>query len=327
MMRVNLRKLLSFTGLVWGRWRMLGLNLYCFNYHRLGNPEDCQFDRGVFSCGQGEFREHLGLIKRRFEVIGLERIPWLLNHRPIGRRPYALITFDDGYFDNYALALPMLREFDMTATFFIPTAFIGSRRIPWWDEIAWTLRHASVRQLRLRGVNEVFSLEPDAVERTTIRILDRVATRSDIPMGEQVDEMREACRPREPMNSVNLFMDWPQVRALRAAGMDIGAHTHTHPVLSHLDDAAQKQELETSRGILEQELREMVHAVAYPGGQQFSYTRRTCRLAQSVGFQLGFNFLGRPNRLPIADPLDIGRMDASGGDGRHFQARVCFPAL
>ena len=178
--REAVRSVLAMTGLTELRWRTLGRGLYCFNYHRIGDAAASAFDRGVFSCSAGRFREHVALFKDRFEVIELARLLKVFDGRP-PRRPMVLITFDDGYADNHAFAFPVLKEFGVTAAFFIPTAFVGGSRLPWWDEIAWSLRNASTDRDPLEGVRRGF--RPGGRRRSSGRsarscIWSRPATRS-----------------------------------------------------------------------------------------------------------------------------------------------------
>ena len=65
------------------------------------------------------------------------------------REPVALLTFDDGYRDNFDVAVPILRERNVPATFFIPTAFLESPRLPWWDHVAYVIKQTQVRRLTL----------------------------------------------------------------------------------------------------------------------------------------------------------------------------------
>jgi peptidoglycan/xylan/chitin deacetylase (PgdA/CDA1 family) len=90
--------------------------------------------------------------------------------------------------------------------------------------------------------------------------------------------------------------------------MDIGSHTHTHRILSHLDPDAQEDELGTSKEILEGLLGEPVNAVAYPVGASGSYSPETCRIAESLGYDVGFNFMPGVNHLPTKRPLDLNRL-------------------
>lgn len=90
---------------------------------RKGNP---------ISCTVGEFEAFCRFFARYFDVIGFsELLARLERDAPIGGS--LVITFDDGYRDNYTAAMPVLLQYRLPATFFIATDFIGTDRIPWWD--------------------------------------------------------------------------------------------------------------------------------------------------------------------------------------------------
>jgi peptidoglycan/xylan/chitin deacetylase (PgdA/CDA1 family) len=327
--RVFLRNILQKAGAVELRWRTLGRHLYCFNYHRIGEPALSAFDRGVFSCSAERFREHISLLQERFDIIDLPRLSYALKSAQ-PRRPIALITFDDGYIDNYELAFPILKEFGVTAAFFIPTGFIGGSKLPWWDEIAWSLRHASTPWIRLAGCNDELGLEPTVIDRTIASVLELVKVRCEIPMDDQVAEVREACKPSGSISKAGagLFVNDGQMREMRRAGMDIGSHTHTHRILSHLDAKGQRNELRTSKEILEGTLGEAVKAVAYPVGKRSAYGPQTCRIAESVGYSMGFNFMPGRNRLPTKRPMDLNRLAVDdNAEFTQLKASASFPWL
>ncbi len=110
--------------------------------------------------------------------------------------------------------------------------------------------------------------------------------------------------------------------------MDIGSHTHTHRILSHLDAKAQEYELGTSKDILEGLLGEAVDTIAYPVGARGSYGPETCRIAASLGYSLGFNFIAGVNRLPNNSPLDLNRfaVEENAAPAR-LKATLAFPWL
>jgi peptidoglycan/xylan/chitin deacetylase (PgdA/CDA1 family) len=96
-------------------------------YHRIGLAD-------VLTKPPADFRRELAYLKRNFECIGFgELCARLRDGRPFRKRA-AVITFDDGYRDNYLLAVPALREFGLTATFFVSTGFIGTTRVFPHDE-------------------------------------------------------------------------------------------------------------------------------------------------------------------------------------------------
>ena len=98
-------------------WPILPNGIYCFNYHRIGNEENSQFDPNVFSCTAERFEQHIKFYHAEFTVISIENLIDLIeNNSPLDKK-YALITFDDGYIDNYSVAFPILKKHNITAAF------------------------------------------------------------------------------------------------------------------------------------------------------------------------------------------------------------------
>lgn len=317
---------LAMSGAAAVKWRLLRPALYVFTYHRVGDAQACPYDRATFSCDAAAFAAQVRLIQQRFDVIGLDRLQQCARAGPEGRRPLALITFDDGYIDNYTIAYPILRSLGLSAVFFLPTAFIGARLVPWWDQIAWSIRHARRTAFTLTDCTAELSTVEN-VEATIRNVLRWVKARPQAPMADKIAEVAEACGVTADAAAAEpLFLNWDEARAMHAAGMDIGSHTHTHSILSHLNAADQERELRQSRGILEDELDAPIDAVAYPVGRSTCYSAATLACARAAGYRLGFNYSHGVAALPVADPLDITRLHVDGNLGaRQLRNLVCFP--
>jgi peptidoglycan/xylan/chitin deacetylase (PgdA/CDA1 family) len=321
--------LLRQVGLADVCWRMLKRGLYCFNYHRIGDPSESQFDRGVYSCSAFNFREHICLLRDRFEIVDIATL-LKINNGPLPRKPLAMVTFDDGYADNFQVAFPILKELGVKAAFFIPTAFIGGSRVPWWDEIAWILRNATVTQIRLSDSDGDYVLNEAHIEKSIRGVLKLVKRRENIPMDKQVAEIYESSRPKGTISELGqkLFIAPEQLCEMRLAGMDIGSHSHTHQILSHLDADLQLEELRRSKEIIEGIIGEPVLSVAYPVGSSSAYSARTCEIARSLGYRIGFNYLDSPNWLPITNLFEVHRLSVSGDlSSNELKSKVCFPWL
>jgi peptidoglycan/xylan/chitin deacetylase (PgdA/CDA1 family) len=320
---------LSAAGITKVRWHSLPPALYVFNYHRVGNRNECGYNRALFSCTVEQLREQLAVLNDRFDFVTIDRLADFARNGYAGRRPLALVTFDDGYADNYLLAFPVLKQLEIPAVFFLPTQFVGARRMLWSDEIAWMLRNSRHSTISLPFALQPYSLAAERLEQT-IRGILRHVRRSPVPIAEQVDQIRQACGGVAPAADGDWppFMNWEQVREMRSAGMDIGSHTHSHTPLARLTADKQRTELVNSRAVLEGELREPIRAVAYPVGDHTAYTAETCRIAREVGYELGFNFRRHANRLPVHNALDIGRfaVDYDTSSAR-LKSRVCFPRV
>lgn len=195
----------------------------------------------------------------------------------------AAVTFDDGYRNNHACALPVLRELGLPATFFVATGHIGGGRM-FNDSVIETLRRCPEGRLDLRRFDlGHFDLDGIAARRAAIGFLiPRIKYR---PAGEReslVQGLAEAAGVELPRD---LMMDWDQVRDLHRHGMDIGGHTVTHPILARLDDGAALREIRLSREMIEAETGEAPRSFAYPNGQPGEdFLPRDAAFVREAGF-------------------------------------------
>ena len=183
------------------------------------------------------------------------------------REPAALVTFDDGYRDNFEAAAPILRERGIPATFFLPTAFLESPRLPWWDHVACIIKQTRVNRLELprRPAGKGNGSGTRRRSRSTwTRCRDpRRSTRSSPPSStrrstdgpwflEKLADRAEVALDADAMARA-LFTDWDQVRRLTGpeTGLSVGSHGHSHQKLAGLDADSQRRELVESKRILD----------------------------------------------------------------------------
>ena len=135
------RKIYETLGIYSHRWTKRPNGLYSFNYHRIGDPDNSSFDPNVFSCDVESFEQQIKFFKTEFDVVTAKEVIDLVNNNKACSGKFALITFDDGYLDNYTLAYPILKQYNCSATMFIATDFINQTIVPWWDEVAWLIKN------------------------------------------------------------------------------------------------------------------------------------------------------------------------------------------
>ncbi|MGH9584120.1 MAG: polysaccharide deacetylase family protein, partial [Bryobacteraceae bacterium] len=110
--------------------------LIVFNYHRIGDPRSTPYDADVFSATAEAFDGQIAFLKKHLPLIGLEEAVEIAGGKRTLGSTCGLITFDDGYLDNYDLAFPILQSHGVPGIFFLVTSYVGSAYVPWWDEIA-----------------------------------------------------------------------------------------------------------------------------------------------------------------------------------------------
>src|ERR1022692_209023 len=125
--------------------------LLVLNYHRIGNADGDLFAHpGLFSTSD-QLSDHISYLKRHVSLVTLDEALAFVDgtiHEKT-RRCRVLITFDDGYLDNYEVAFPILRSHGVQGCFFLATSMVGSCSVPWWDHIAFLMKTARQRRFSL----------------------------------------------------------------------------------------------------------------------------------------------------------------------------------
>jgi peptidoglycan/xylan/chitin deacetylase (PgdA/CDA1 family) len=203
--------------------------------------------------------------------------------------PRALsITFDDGYADNRTVALPILQRLGVKATFFVAAGFLDGGRM-FNDTVIGAVRGCPGPTLDVAsiglGVHDVASVPARrrAIE-TLIGALKHLDPRE---REERARAVADAAGARLPDD---LMLSSQQVRELRAAGMEIGGHTLTHPILLRVSDAEARAEIATGHERLEAILGERVSLFAYPNGKPGrDYGPAHVRMVRELGFKAAFS--------------------------------------
>lgn len=234
--------------------------LSIFIFHRVLSQQDPLFPGEPDSR---RFDEIMGWVAKWFQVLPLDTAVMQLRAGTLPARA-AAITFDDGYADNAANALPILRQHGLPATFFVATSFLDGGRM-WNDTLIEAIRACQVDALDLSGAGfGHFKLTSVADRRFAIEsLLGRVKHLAHDQRSEAVAQVQRAVPIALPDD---LMMTSRQVIQLRDAGMQIGAHTCTHPILAKLPDSESMAEITSSKMVLESLLNEPVSLFAYPNG-------------------------------------------------------------
>ena len=301
------------------RWTgLVGLN-----YHRIGDGRQSIFDRGLWSATPEAFDEQLAWIKKNYDVVSPADLP----AAKAGRR--VIITFDDGYRDNYTAAFPALQRHGLPATFFVATGFIDHPRLPWWDEIAWMVRSSKLTSLTLPGFvpDPVPFDEPDreAAVRKVLRTFKALPVQRTPALLEAVAAGTGSGRYAGEGVS-DLWMTWDMLRAMRDGGMTIGGHTVSHNVLSTMSADEQDAEITGCARRLQEELGAPMTTFSYPVGNPDSFDGHTRDALRRVGVKTAFTYYGGHNPAGSVDDYDLRRRAIEQDmTMRDFQAYVRAP--
>jgi peptidoglycan/xylan/chitin deacetylase (PgdA/CDA1 family) len=260
--------------------RLAGSRLSILIFHRVLPQPDPIFPGEMYAS---RFDGLCGFLARNFRVLGFSQA---LRLRREGRLPNraVVITFDDGYADNAEFAMPLLRRHGLTATFFVASGFLDGGRM-WNDTVVESIRRSSCDSLDLDclGLHSI-SLRSLVDRRQAIDlVLTRVKHETFECRASMVEQVWTACD--SPILPNDLMMSTHQLRALHAAGMEIGGHTVNHPILATLSDADARREIQQCRQTLQGLIGASVDTFAYPNGRPTAdYERRHVDMVAEAGF-------------------------------------------
>ncbi len=281
-----------------------GARLSVLIFHRVLPQVDPLFPDEVDTR---RFNQICEWVKQWFNVLPLDAAVAHLRGGTLPERA-ACITFDDGYADNFHVALPILKAHGLSSTFFIATGFLDGGRM-WNDTIIESVRACKLPQLDLQamglGVHKVAS----ATEKQAAisALIGQIKYRS---VEDRVSTTRAIAAQARVQPTDNLMMTSNEVKQMRQAGMQIGAHTVNHPILARLSGEEARREILESRETLECLLGERVGLFAYPNGKPGEdYTPDTVALVRELGF----------------DAAVSTRWGVSGADADLFQLRRFTP--
>jgi peptidoglycan/xylan/chitin deacetylase (PgdA/CDA1 family) len=298
------------------------------NYHRIGDGSKSHFDRGLWSATEEQFDQQLKFVKSHFDIIGPGDLPEVCKRR---KGKHLMITFDDGYLDNFQAAFPILKSNNMPAIFFIATGFIDRPSLPWWDEVAWMVRTSSKKQLDLAPwiPQPVVFDEPDR-EQTVRKLLRAYKAMPTEKTSAYLDAIASATGTgRCPAaQTANLWMNWDQLRQMHAGGMTIGGHTVNHPILGRMTAEGQWNEISGCSARIQQEIGAPMTTFSYPVGHIGAFNDVTRDCLERVGVQYAFSYYAGVALFDKWDKYDIRRLPIDNDHSfDHFRAIVMLPQM
>jgi peptidoglycan/xylan/chitin deacetylase (PgdA/CDA1 family) len=279
----------------------LSRSLSILTYHRVVAEPDALVPDHVCAA---DFDWQLAALARWFRVLPLREAVSRLRAGTLPARA-ASVTFDDGYADNANVALPLLLKHGLPATFFVATGFLDGGRM-WNDSVIETIRSTQ------GGALDADCLGLGALPVATLgerrQAMDILLTALKYLPPEERERKVEALAAQAGARlPVDLMMASEELRSLRASGMDVGAHTVTHPILARVDRARAQHEIRESKRLLEAITGSAVTLFAYPNGRPGrDYLPEHVRMVREAGYEAGFS-TAQGVAHAASDPLQLPR--------------------
>jgi peptidoglycan/xylan/chitin deacetylase (PgdA/CDA1 family) len=279
-------------------------------YHRVLARPDPLFPGDLDAV---QFDRQLRLLKRFFTVLPVAEAVRRLRGGSLPPRA-ACITFDDGYADNAEVALPLLQTHGLSACFFIATGYLDGGMM-WNDRVIAAVRAAQDGDMDLSDAGlGVHPLGDMTARRQAIETILRKL--KYLPFAQRQAQAGALLQrySQQPLKAI--MMSSGQVQALHRAGMEIGAHTVSHPILTAVAAEEARADIAQGRAELEKLTGAPVKLFAYPNGKPgVDYDASHVQMVRSLGFEAAVathwgaaQASTDPFQLPRFTPWDRGRL-------------------
>lgn len=285
--KVLAARLLDWSGIL-NRYERQQNSIKVLMLHRVSNANNAL----GLSITPELFEELVVFLKSRYEIISLEQaVERLANsQKSVG----CVLTFDDGYRDNYDCAFPVLKKFKVPATIFVTLDALDT------GVFGWDLFDQAIVQTNEESIDlKQFGLESyrmTGTDRTAV-IVDLHRALKRLPNDKKIQIVQYViARYGDSEKKQRTMLTWGEAREMADSGLiTIGAHTITHPILSRVDSTQAQYEIITGKSLIEDRLGLPVHYFAYPNGGIDDFNNEHVSMVQQAGYQAACSTISGTN--------------------------------
>jgi peptidoglycan/xylan/chitin deacetylase (PgdA/CDA1 family) len=266
-------------------------------YHRVVPHE---ISHRIFSLSeivvyQETFEKQMLFLSNHYHVISLDDFINAKKYKKDIPPKTAVITFDDGWEDTYLYAFPVLNKFNLPATIFLTTGFIGTDRIFWQEKIIFL----TDRLLTVPGILKDCFLSNNLVDfgplidnlvtgvnisETRLALITRLKQAEEAVIEGLIDSLTSACGYSEFLSRENSFLNWQQIDEMKGSLISFGSHGINHRLLDMCTEDVIKEEMRLSKDMIEDKSGMPVRNFAYPNG---NYNEKITGLLKKSDYSSG----------------------------------------
>lgn len=303
-------------------------------YHRVletADPHGFSFDTDLISASAEAFREQMAYLKRHFVPMRFEQVLACLDQGRRLPRGAVLVTFDDGYDDNYRVAFPILRDLGMSAMFFVSTGHIDSGRPYAYDWLVHMVCSTPAERLQAPelGLDWELGTTLQARRVQASELLDRLKALDDDGQSALIARLETLWNlPRAEGHPDCRPMTWDQLREMHRGGMEVGSHGVDHRMLAKLSQQRMIAEVRGSKATLDRELGAPAAVLSYPVGGPDAFDGDTVEAVRAAGFRMACSYVAGTRAVEAKTLYSLPRLPVERQmDRAWFEAMVAVPEM
>jgi peptidoglycan/xylan/chitin deacetylase (PgdA/CDA1 family) len=292
--------------------RFRGISAAILMYHSvMDDPSGVADSLGGIALSRAAFEGQMELLAREFRPVDLDQVRQFVSGEGELPERAVVITFDDGYTDNYEIAMPILNRLGIPAAFYMTVDCLERRILPWPSRLRFSFRTTKKKQW-VDDDGKIWSLmNANERERAYLFACDQVCKLAGPALEKIVSRSEKDLDAELPPDSGRLMMTWGQVKELARHGHIVGSHTLTHPNMAFLAIAQVRSELTESKQRMEGHLGLPIEHFSYPCPALFpNWTEQTVEESRLAGYHTAVT---TKNGLAVEhdSPLELKRVRPS----------------
>ncbi len=288
-------------------------------YHRIGPMTDKWSVNPMLH--HDLFEEQINYFSKNFEIISLNNLSEMIARGTIPEKA-VVITFDDGYKDNYDVAFPILKKYNVPATIFLATGSIEQKKLFWWDLVNYALFHTDMESIDMDDIGTYQLNSDEDKSKAGLNIQEKLKKMDNNKKESVINELINLTDVNIPEKlGKKYILSWNEIKKMNKNGIDFGSHTVNHPILTNISLDEAKWEIENSKSCIEENIGTEVKSFAYPNGD---FNQRISSLVENLGFTSSVSvYPMRPIKNSVKELYQLNRVNATLKDLNILKLYLC----
>lgn len=267
--------------------------------------------------------EQLDYLSRHYHFLSLSALLDCYERRQSVPPNSVVITFDDGFRDNFTNAYPILQQYRVPATVFLTTGCVSSGDLPWPQQVGYLFQKTKVDRVCHRTTEDVSVPLQSPRDRNAARTIVRKVL-GHTPRIERERNITELSGLLQVDLPRDRMLTWDQVKAMQNGGIEFGAHSSSHPWMALLSPEEARWEMEASLHDIQHRCGVTRPPFVFPAG---SFTPDLVKMAMSMGFRCVFQSHDsvRVNQIGVNDQFSLSRIGLPNAPGVILEAELDGP--
>jgi peptidoglycan/xylan/chitin deacetylase (PgdA/CDA1 family) len=262
--------------------KYFGSKIVILTYHRIGPNNNAWL---YPPTSASDFEKQMKYLKKTNKIIPLNKLAERIREGKTLEEKIAVVTLDDGYKDNYLYAFPILKKYNIPATIFLVTGHINTGNLFWFDKVRYLICNTKLKRFKLEGLGDFSLYSMKDRLKSYFIITEKLKKISDEKKNDLLEKLVNIFNidiPYDLGRDVNL--SWEEVKEMSESGVEFGAHTVTHPILTRIPLDKARFEILHSRKDLEKRLNQNTYTFCYPNGSIEDFNNEIIEIVKNSGY-------------------------------------------